>query len=167
MSLEDTFSGAETAYVTCLSYINQLAAEHGIDQALEIIATSDTARGTRVGKDINSEGKVYDVNETMQTIVEMAKGIGGIDTIKENTPERAITVTGLGKCPIYEAAKSLNMDDQTIERICRAGSLNFLNSVVKQLNPKLGYFVREFRSQEHGGCVEVITFDPQEASASN
>jgi hypothetical protein len=51
------------------------------------------------------------------------------------------------------------MEDGEIERLCRASSLVFLNTVVKQLNPKLKYIVSTFRSEEYGGCVEEIVVD--------
>jgi hypothetical protein len=89
----------------------------------------------------------------------MASDIGGQDTIMYETDTHAATVTKFGKCPVYEGAKAAGMEDGEIERLCRASSLVFLNTVVKQLNPKLKYIVSAFRSEEYGGCVEEIVVD--------
>lgn len=57
------------------------------------------------------------VCETLDVIVEMAKGIGGIDNILEREEDHAKTVTAFGKCPVYEAGKANGMDDEMIEAV--------------------------------------------------
>lgn len=158
---ESTFNGAKTAYLSCFSYINALINEVGIEQAFALMTKSDKPRGIGVGNEIKAEagGKDFTIKETLETITEMAKDIGGIDVLLELTDSKAVTLTAFGKCPIYEAAKQIGMDDKTIEALCRASSLVFLDSVVNQLNPKLRYKVSHFRSEEYGGCVEEIILD--------
>lgn len=158
MSVQDVFDGAKVAYTAYFSYVNTVMKEFGKEKALELMTKSDTARGIKAGAEIRegAGGKDFTVCETLDTIVEMAKGIGGIDDILEREEDYAKTVTGLGKCPVYEAGKANGMDDEMIEALCRASSLAFLNNVVQQLNPGLCYEVSAFRSEEAGGCVEEI-----------
>lgn len=160
VSEEDIFEGAKTAYTAYFAYVNTLIKEIGKEKALELMTKSDTVRGSNVGADIKAGagGKDFCVQEAMETIIEMAKGIGGIDTIIELNDKEGKTVTAFGKCPVYEAGKANGMDDGLIEELCRASSLAFLNSVVKQLNPKLCYKVSAFRSEEYGGCLEEIKY---------
>lgn len=154
----DVFKGAETAYMSCCSYLNKLIETLGAEKAFALMTETDTARGIKVGQELRQSlgGKDLNVHDTLNTIVTMAKDIGGIDTIIEETEDHAITVTAMGKCPIYEAGKKIGMDDERIEAICRASSAVFLDQVVQQLNPELTYQVRKFRSEEDGGCVEEI-----------
>lgn len=158
MSEKDVFEGAKVAYIAYFSYVKVLMDKYGTEEALKLMTKSDTIRGISAGADIKAEagGRDFTVKETMDTIVEMAKGIGGIDTVLEVSEDRARTVTELGKCPVYEAGRAVGMEDELIEKLCRASSLAFLNSVVQQLNPELGYYVTEFRSETYQGCVEEI-----------
>ena len=158
MSVQDVFDGATVSYTAYFSYVNAVIKEFGKEKALALMTESDTARGMKAGKEIKEQagGKDFTVKETKDMIVEMAKGIGGIDITLEETEESAKTVTEWGKCPVYEAGMANGLDDETIESFCRASSLAFLNNVVKQLNPKLCYQVTAFRSKEYNGCVEEI-----------
>lgn len=164
ISEDDIFEGAKTAYTAYFAYVNTLIKEIGKERTLKLMTESDTARGSNVGADIKAKagGKDFSVQEAMETIIEMAKGIGGIDTIIELNDKEGRTVTEFGKCPVYEAGKANGMEDELIEELCRASSLAFLNSVVNQLNPMLCYKVSAFRSEKYGGCLEEIVHKMQE-----
>ncbi len=163
MSTKDKFNGAKIVYTDYYTYLNTVAQEIGMDRALSIMTKSDEARGIEIGKKIRDEagGEVFGLEKAAKTIISMAKGIGGIDHVieKGKDPKKVVTVTKFGKCPVYEAAKEVGLDDHTIEAMCRAGSLRFLDEVAKHLNPKLSYRLREFRSTDYGGCVEEIVLD--------
>lgn len=157
---QDVRNGATVAYTAYFSYVKTLINELGKEKALAYMTQSDTARGTKAGAEIKAAtgGKDFSVRETMDTIVDMAKGIGGIDEILEVTDDHAKTKTAFGKCPVYEAGKAVGLEDEEIETLCRASSLPFLDSVVKQLNPNLCYLVTEFRSEKYQGCIEEIVY---------
>lgn len=157
----DIFKGATMGYMNYYSFINTLIDELGMEKTFALMTKSDEARGIRVGKSMKEEAgeKEFDIHETLLTIVDMAKEIGGIDDIVEDTKDRAATVTGFGNCPVYEAAKATGMDDQMIEAMCRASACVFLDNVVKQLNPELTYKVSKFRDAECGGCLEEIVYN--------
>lgn len=161
MERTEAFKGAMTAYVDYYTYIRTLIDGLGTEETFAFMTKADLKRGSDVGRKIKeeAEGKEFSISEALHTIIDMAKGIGATDTILEDTDHRGATVTNFGDCPIYEAAKETGMEDSMIEAMCRAGACVFLDSVVKQLNPKLVYRVSEFRSEEHGGCVEEIVFD--------
>jgi hypothetical protein len=161
MSTKDTFNGAKTAYTDYYTCFNTVAKKIGMASALSLMTKSDVARGKEIGKKIKDEagGKVFGLEEAADIIINMAKGIGGIDDVLEKGPKKIVTLTKFGNCPVYEAAKEVGLDDNTIEAMCRAGSRRFLDEVAKQLNPELSYRLREFRSEVCGGCVEEIVLD--------
>jgi len=161
MSTKDTFNGAKIAYTDYYTCFKTVVQEIGMVRALSLMTKSDEARGIKIGKMIRHEagGKVFGLEKAAETIINMAKGIGGIDDVLEKNPEMVVTLTRFGNCPVYEAAKEVGLDDKTIEAMCRAGSLRFLDEVAKQLNPKISYRLREFRSEACGGCVEEIVLD--------
>ena len=72
----------------------------------------------------------------------------------EESPDRA--VFKIYKCPVYEAGQMLGLDASTIEAQCRAGSIPFMDNMVKQLNPKLGCQLKKFRSTADDFCEEEI-----------
>lgn len=162
--MEERFIGASTAYIPYCAYADALVKSIGREKAFGILSASEKARGAKVGKSVKEENPdvKYDLKKVMETIVEMASQIAGIDKVIELNAQRAVTVTEFGKCPVYEAAHSYGMPDEQIEELCRAGSLVFLDNVVKQLNPDLTYRLREFRSEKYKGCVEEIVFQDKE-----
>lgn len=163
MSLTDSFNGAKIAYSDYFSYINTVIEELGMEHTCALLTRSDEARGTLVGKGIkeHSAGKEFDAIETAKTILSMANEIGAVDDVLEQSPQKVVTVTKFGNCPLYEAAKIAGFNDITIEQLCHASSLRFFDTMVKQLNPNLSYQLRKFRSAEDGGCVEEIVLANQ------
>lgn len=160
MAMKKTFDTAVTAYTDYYSYIRTAVEDLGLQHACKILTTSDTGRGIQAGKAIRAEDtkKKYDAVVTAKIIIDMAKEIGGIDDVLESSPENVVTVTKFGNCPVYEAAKAAGLDDKTIEKLCRAGSIVFFDKMVKQLDPSLSYRLKAFRSQKDGGCVEETVF---------
>jgi hypothetical protein len=158
---KNEFTGAVDVYRSYFGCINTMINKLGAEKVLAIMSESDEQRGIKVGQEIRASagGKDFDIPKALHTIIDMASDIGGQDTIIDESDMHAATVTKFGKCPVYEGAKALGMDDSEIEKLCRASSLVFLNAVVKQLNPKLKYIVSAFRSEEYGGCVEEIVLD--------
>ena len=65
----------------------------------------------------------------------------------------------VGRCPIYEAAQALGMEHEEIETLCRAGSIPYMDALIKQLNPDLDYDLRRFRPSADGSCLEQIVVD--------
>lgn len=158
MSTKDAFNGAVTAYTDYYSFVRATIHELGLEGTCALMTKSDTARGVKVGKSVKEEagGKPFDAIEASETILDMAKGIGGIDDVLEKSHDKVVTVTKFGNCPVYEAAKAAGMEDHVIETLCKAGALVFFDNMVKQLDPRLSYKLRAFRSRKDGGCVEEI-----------
>lgn len=161
MSIEDAFTGAKIAYTQLYAYVNAVSEEIGMERALAILTKTNEEMGTEAGKRIKEQSgtEIYDVKKTALKIMKVAKGIGSIDEIVEESPEKVVTMTASGKCTNYEAAKAAGLDDQKIEAICGAGSLHFLNALVKQLNPDLSYQLGKFRSSPDDCCLENIVLD--------
>lgn len=161
MSTKETFNVAKTVYTNFYAYINAVAQEIGLERALALLTKTNEASGTELGKKIKEQsgGKEYDVPKTAQEVINLAKGIGGIDEVIEDTPQRVVTKTGSGKCPNYEAAKAAGLDNDTIKAICATGSLRFFDTLVKQLNPDLSYRLKKFRSGPDDFCLEETVLD--------
>lgn len=155
---KDVFEGAKVAYTAYFSYLQAVIDRLGEEEALKLMTISDTARGTKAGREIRGDKPPFSLNKTRDTIIKMAKDIGGIDTVIEQDDRHVCTLTALGKCPVYEAGHAVGMSDERIEKICRASSLAFLDSVVEAFNPELCYKVRAFHDEQIGGCIEEIAY---------
>lgn len=153
---DDIRSGATVAYMAYFSYVKAVMEKLGEEEALRLMSTSDAARGKKAGEEIRGAKPPFTLEETRDTIISMAKDIGGIDTVIEQDEKHVCTLTERGKCPVYEAGHAVGMDDALIEKICRASSLKFLDNAVQAFNPKLCYKVKAFREKE--GCIEEITY---------
>ena len=156
MSPEEAFDVSKTVYTDFYAYIKAVADEIGWERTLAILTKTNEANGVNLGKKIKEEsgGIEFDVQTTARKIIELARNIGGIDEVIEDTPQKFVTKTGAGKCPNYAAGKAAGLDNETIKSICAAGSLRFFDTLVKQLNPELSYKLGKFRSGPDDFCLE-------------
>jgi len=74
--------------------------------------------------------------------------------VVEESPQRVVVKAG--KCSLYAAAQTMGMDAKTIEGMCHASPLRFMDTVAKQLNPNLSWQLRKFRSAPDDSCVEEL-----------
>jgi hypothetical protein len=157
MALEDTFNGATNAFSLAFAYINTVAQEIGMEQALALDAKTWEAMGAAQGKTMKEEAGIEGIDA--QTAIALTgklieEGLGITSEVAEASPQRAMTK--VGKCPLYEAGQMLGMDPEAIEALCRAGAIRYMDAVVKQLNPSLSYQLSKFRTAADDFCEEVI-----------
>ena len=60
MAIEDTFNGAKVAYTFFFAYLNTVAQEIGMDQALALLTKMAEAMGARQGKMIKEQAGVQE-----------------------------------------------------------------------------------------------------------
>ena len=156
MAIEDTFNGAKMAYTSFFAYLNTVAQEIGMERALALITKTDEATGAKAGKMIKDQAGVeeLDAKAAVLQAINFIKGIGIISEVIEESPQKV--VYKCGRCPLYEAAQEVGMDAETIETLCRAGGLKFMETMFKQFNPNLNYRLRKFRSAADDFCEEEI-----------
>ena len=82
------------------------------------------------------------------------EAFGITSEVIEESPQRV--VVRCRRCSVYEAGQMVGLDTEVIEAQCRASSIGFMDAMVKQLNPKLSYQLRKFRSAEDDFCEEEI-----------
>jgi hypothetical protein len=93
-----------------------------------------------------------------QTAYSMLEGVIaalgiGVEML-EASPEKVVFKPG--RCPVYEAARTLAVDHEASEANCRSSAIPMMDAMVKQLNPRLSYRLRTFRSGDGASCVEEI-----------
>jgi hypothetical protein len=157
MTVEDTFNGAKAALVFDHAWRHSVAQVLGVEQALAMDTKICEAMGTAQGKMIKEQTGVdeFDIMTARQVLTDMMEEGYGIlsDVIEESSQMARIKV---GRCPVYESALALGMDAEAIESSCRAGSVRFMDSVAKQLNPNLCWQLIKFRSTPDGYCEEAL-----------
>jgi hypothetical protein len=156
MSYEHTFTGAQNAFTFLFGYINSVAQEIGMERATALITQMEEAMGAAHGKMLRQQAGLdeYDAIAAYSLGKGLIAGLGIDVEPTEQSPQRV--VFKIPKCPVYEAAKMLGMDDNAIEATCRVGAIRYMDAVAKQLNPKLSHRLVAFRSESDGGCEEVI-----------
>ncbi len=158
MSATDTLTGAKSGLTFLFAYQNTVAQEIGRERAMALNSKMTKAMGTAQGKELTEQLDVEEIPPKLAAsfsgaFLEQALGINSRVT-KGNAQEAVIEI---GRCPIYEAAEALGMEHAAIEALCRAGSIPYMDAIVKQFNPDLAYELRRFRPSAEGACLETIS----------
>lgn len=155
MASADTFSGAKNAFTYMFAYVNTVGEDIGMERALNLDTKMCMAMGTAQGMAMKEQaGMEPSSPQVVASLTErfLEDGLGiTSQTLEEDAQKRLFKV---GRCPLYEAAEALGMDNASIESLCRSGAIQFMDSLVKQLNPALSYQLREFRSSAEESCIE-------------
>lgn len=160
MAIEDTFNGAKNAFVFYEAFLNTVAEEIGRERASALETKMCEALGVPQGRLAKEQAKQqagieeFDAKTAHLVCSQLIGGLGYTSEVTEESPQEV--VFKLGRCPVFEAAQMVGQDVQASEAACRAGAIRFMNTVVKQLNPKLRYEMRKYRSAPEEPCVEAI-----------
>jgi hypothetical protein len=158
MTVEDVFSGAKSGLTMFFAYMGTVGEEIGMERAIALDTKTCEAMGAAQGEMIKEQAGIeeFDVQTAGQMLSSaIEQGYGILSERMEETPREV--VFRVGRCPVYEAARALGMDDETIEASCRAGPVRFMDAIAKELNADLSYELREFRSGANEPCVEALT----------
>ena len=156
MAREDTFEGAKNAFAFGYGYMSAVGEEIGWGQAIALDTKSSEMMGAAQGAAMKDEHGLGDADLITASLAarSISEGLGAESEVVEADGQRV--VIKLGRCPLYEAAEMLGMDNATIEAICRAGGIRFMDAMVKQWDPNFSYQLKEFRSSADGYCVEQL-----------
>jgi hypothetical protein len=157
MASTDAFHGAKSAFTFFHAYLNAVGQEIGMERAIALDAKTCEMMGAAQGKAMKDQAGIGEMDIAIAASlavrsIDEALGISS-EVIQESAQRIASKV---GRCPIYEAAEALGMDGASIEAMCRASSLRYMDTMVKQLNPHLSYRLSEFRPSADGCCVEEV-----------
>jgi hypothetical protein len=156
MAIEDVFNGARSAFTFYFAYLNTVAQEIGMERALALHTKMCEAMGAMQGKMMKEQAGIeeFDAKTAYSLTKSVPESIGISMEVLEESPQKVVIKTG--KCPIYEAAQMLGLDAKTIETVCRAGALRFMDTAAKQLNPNLSHQLRKLRTAADDFCEEEI-----------
>jgi len=157
MASTDTFNGAKNAFTFFYAYLNAVGQEIGMDRAIALDAKMCEMMGAAQGKTMKDQAGLDEIDIAIAASlavrsIDEALGINS-EVIQESAQRIAFKIA---RCPIYEAAEALGMDGASIEAMCRADALRYMDTMVKQLNPHLSYRLSEFRPSADGYCVEEV-----------
>ena len=155
MASVDTFNGAKNGFTYLFAYLNTVGQDIGIERALALDTKMCEATGAAQGMAMKEQAgmekiSLQAVTSLTETFLEDGLGITS-QPLEEDARKQLFKV---GRCPLYEAAEALGMDNASIEGLCRGGAIRFMDTLVKQLNPALSYQLREFRSSAEDSCLE-------------
>jgi hypothetical protein len=156
MAIEDVFNGAKTAFIFFNGFYNTVVEEVGEDKALSLLEKMGKNMGVMQGKMLKSQARRDKIKEITPSIASsltrgVNEGLGMIIETIEETPEKS--TFKINKCPVYEATKLMGLDPETL---CHHGPIPLMNTIVKQLDPNLGYELEKFRSGPDDFCQESI-----------
>ena len=157
MATADTFTGAKSAFTFLFAYLNTVGQEIGMERALALDTKMCEAMGAAQGMAMKEQAGMEEidlqaVNSLNERFLEGGLGITS-ELLEEGARKHLFKV---GRCPLYEAAAELGMDHASIEALCRAGAIRFMDTMVKQMNPALSYQLQQFRASAEDSCMEVM-----------
>jgi hypothetical protein len=156
MAIQDTFNGAKNAYAFYGAYLNTVAQELGMERALALHTKMLEGMGPIQGKAIKEQAGAGEIDAKAAYSLAKAvpESLGLVFEVQEESPS-AVRWRCRG-CSVYEGWRMAGLDDTTLETMCRAGSVRFMDAVVKQLNPRLSYEIHRYRSAADDSCEEQI-----------
>jgi hypothetical protein len=155
-SVDDVFNAAKWGLTFFYAYINTVAQEIGRERAVGLMTKMFENIGAMRGKMLKERAgiKEFDAKAAWSPVKITKDTIGQNYEVVEETPQRVVVRNG--RCPIYEATRTLGMEANAIETVCRAGALRMMDTVLKQLNPNLNVRLQKFRSTPDDFCEEEI-----------
>ncbi len=160
MAVQDTFNGAKSGLTFMQAYLNTVGQEIGMEKALALETKTTQMLGKAQGMMLKKQAGVEEVDiktaeKMLSALIEEALGIPS-----EVTDESPTKITcKVGRCPVYLSAEMLGMDNKAIEASCKAGSITYMDTAAKQLNPKLSYKLTKFRSSADDFCEETVVME--------
>jgi Rod binding domain-containing protein len=157
MAIDDAFNSAKTILTFLSAYTGTVAEEIGVERAFGLMTKMFENMGAMRGRMMKEQAgtKEFDAKAAWSPIkIFKDTALGQNYEVLEEGPQRV--VARVGRCPIYEAARTLGMDAKAIETNCRAGWVRLGDAVVKQLNPNLNLRLQKFRSAPDDFCEEAI-----------
>ena len=156
MAIEDTLNGAKNAFAFYGAYVNTVAQEIGMERALALHCKALETAGAMQGKALKDQAGVEEVDAKAAFLLTKAipESLGLMFEVLEEGPT-AVRLR-CGPCSIYEGFQMAGLDEKTRETMCRAGSIRCMDSMVKQLNPKMSVQLSKFRSGADDFCEEQI-----------
>jgi len=153
---DNAFNAAKTALTLLHAYTNTVAQEIGRERAVALMTKMCENMGAMRGKMLKEQAgiKEFDAKAAWSPVKIFKDTVGQNYEVVEESPQRVLLRTG--RCPIYEAARTLGMEANTIETGCRAGFLKLWDTALKQLNPNLNLRLQKFRSAPDDLCEEEI-----------
>jgi hypothetical protein len=157
MTVADTFRGAKSGLTFLFAYQNTVAHDIGRERALALNSKMTKALGTAQGKALRERVDVQAIPPKLAASLagEFLEQALGIRSQAVDGSARSVEIE-VGRCPIYEAAEALGLEHTAIEALCQAGSIPYMDALIKQFNPDLAYDLRRFRPSADASCVEVI-----------
>ena len=156
MPAKDAFNGAKTALMMMDAFAGTVAQEIGKERALGLMAKTCENLAASMGKIMKQQAgnKEIDARVAWSMLKTSPEAMGITFQVTEESPQRVSLRSG--KCPIYEAAQELGMDNKTIETMCKYSTNIFDDVLVKQLNPSLSFRMLKFRSTADDPCEEEV-----------
>jgi len=156
MATEHAFGGAKNAFIFYGAYLNTVAQEMGMERALALHTKMLETAGAMQGKTMKERTGMEEVDAkaAWSLVRAVPESLGISFEVVEESPSRVRI--RYGQCSVCEGWHMGGLDDKTRETMCRVGSMRFMDTAVKQLNPRLSYQLTKYRSALNDFCEEQI-----------
>jgi len=139
------------------AFFNNVVQEIGLEQALNLDMKTCEMMGVHMGQMTKEQMGIKELDAKTAAMVakSVVSGFGLSNVDAEEKPTSVLF--NVHECPVYEGYHAAGLDDDTIEATCRKGSLKFMDTFFKQLDPNTSFQLKKFRSAPDDCCEEEIT----------
>jgi len=157
LTKEETFNAAKNVFSFNGAFFNNVAQEIGLERALNLYTKTSEMTGVQMGQMTKEQMGIKELDAKTAAMVARSVVSGfGISNVDAEEKPTSVLIK-VHECTMHEGYRAVGMDDETIEAICRKGSLRFLDTFFKQLDPNASYQLKRFRSAPDDCCEEEIT----------
>jgi len=159
MTVEDRFSAAQTSLWFLNAYVNNVADEIGSERAMALYARTAQQGGEMQGRIARQEAGDRDLeaHAAYSILRAIPDSMGIVGEVLEESP--SLVQVRVPKCSIYESYLMAGLDEAAMQARCRLGSMRFMDTEAKQLNPHLTFQLTKFRASPNDACLEELRLE--------
>jgi hypothetical protein len=159
MPAEDRFSAAQVSLAFFNAYVNNVSDEIGSERAMALYARTAEQAGEMQGRMARKEAGDQDleVHAAYSILRAIPDSMGILGEVLEESP--SLVQVRVPRCSIYESYLMAGLDEAAMQARCRHGSMRFMDTEAKQLNPRLTYQLTKFRASSDDACFEELRLE--------
>ena len=159
MPAEERFAAAQAAMAFFNAYVNTVSDEIGSERAMALYARTAEQAGEMQGKMARKEAGDQDLeaDAAYSILRAIPDSMGILGEVLEEGP--SLVRVSVPKCSIYESYLMAGLDEAAMQARCRHGSMRFMDTEAKQLNPRLTFQLSKFRASPNNVCLEELRLE--------
>ena len=157
MAREEIYAATRKVYALYGAFFAAVARELGTERALALHAQAHEEQGgasaVLLERTIGERPNIESLGAVLQA---SNLSIGIESQLAACNPSSVLFCNA--QCPMYDGYRMGGLDSETAEALCQVGAPAKLGTMLRQLDPAIGYRLKRYRSQPNDICEEEIGY---------